>query len=75
MSPDEAVKVVARHLIANAAVSYLDDGWGMYPEVGFYDWEEITEQVKQFAVYPDDEQYNEAYVLLTSRADDRGGAA
>jgi hypothetical protein len=75
MTPEEAIDVVARHVIATAARGVAEDGWCNYPDIGEDDWNAVDQRVQVLAPPPADETYNEAYVLLQERADDYGGAA
>ena len=75
MTPQEAIDIVATHVIATAAEGVSEDGWCNYPEIGEDDWNAVDKRVAELAPYPRDETYNEAYVLLQGRADDYGGAA
>lgn len=64
----EAVDIVAQHVIAHGAENISRDGWDIYPEIGKDDWLTISERVKRLAAYPDVEQFKAAYDYLTHRA-------
>ena len=67
---DEAIKIVARHVIARAVENITSiDHWEFYDEVGEHDWHEIADRAVQLAPYPDRATYQAAYDYLTGRAE------
>jgi hypothetical protein len=71
---DAAIAVVAKRVIATDLRASIDRGsidWGDYDEVGESDWDAIVARVHYVAdqIDPTNEQYDEAYALLTERAD------
>lgn len=64
MTPDEAVEVIARHILAQAAA---EADWEDYPEIGQHDWDAIVRKVDQLAPIP--ARFGEALRILANRAD------
>ena len=60
----QAVNIVARQLISNAAE---DIGWEDIPEIGFYDWEAVRKEIERQARGPSG--FSEAVALLEKRAE------
>lgn len=66
MTPEEAVAVVARWALADAA-DELD--WQNYAEVGLHDWERVLSAARELVSRPSPSTYQDAYALLIERAD------
>lgn len=62
------IALVAAHAVA-AACEVVDDGWGMYPELGEYDWQAVSDRVKAAHPYPDHDAYLAAYGRMAARAE------
>ena len=60
----QAVSIVARQLISNAAEE-ID--WEDIPEIGFYDWESVRKEIGRQARGP--AGFSEAMALLEKRAE------
>lgn len=69
---DEAIDIVARHVIARAAEDFTADGWEIYDEIGDDDWHAVVDRVDALSEWPDQAQYEAAYDFLAGRA---GGEA
>ncbi len=69
MTTDEAVDVIARHLL-HAAVMDAGESWEAYPELGELDWYAVLARAEAIAptVHPD--EFDRAYELLAARASD-----
>lgn len=65
MTIDEAKRIVARQVIFDAA--RLVD-WEEYPDIGEEDWSDVVQFVSEFSDAPMVDDYTEAYVLLSARA-------
>jgi hypothetical protein len=65
---DDAVDVIARHILARAAVAAECD-WDEYPEVGETDWNAVLDRVVFLAPYPDEAELTEATAVLEARAE------
>lgn len=59
---NEAIDIVARQLIANAAAAIA---WGDSPNIGMHDWDEITDRIEELAGEP--YNFDKAITLLESR--------
>lgn len=66
MTTDEAIDIVARHVLACMAAEGVD--WEDYPEIGEYDWERVADRIDVIAPFPDAEQSERAYAHLTEPA-------
>ncbi len=72
MSPDEAIHIVALHLV-HRIVEDADDHWETYPDIGEGDWRKIDGRlVSLLGPMPRQERFDEAYRLLADRAEDLG---
>jgi len=63
----KAIDIIARHALANAVFD-IEDSWENYPDIGERDWEWIVHEAGQLLPYPDKAKYDEAYALLSARA-------
>lgn len=70
MSPDEAVDVIARHLIARSAETGAENGdWDFYAEIAEHDWEDVARRVAALAPFPDGDAVASAEAFLAERAE------
>ena len=73
MDAEGAARVVARHVIANAAHQDLvGEMWELYPEIGQYDWDAVCDEVENVLrvnVRTPLDEFEEAYEVLADRAD------
>lgn len=67
MRPRKAIRIVARHAIANAAA--IDIDWEDYPELGERDWEAVEAEINRLTPTPDLDRFDKAYELLAARAE------
>lgn len=67
MSVDEAIAIIAQHLLAEGAGDAVHD-WENYPEIGEFDWDAVITKAADLAPFPDAGEYQDAYNLLTARA-------
>lgn len=63
-----AIDIIALHALANRAES-IEDAWENYPEISEGDWKAVVARADELLTYPSDEEYTDAYVLLTTRAE------
>ena len=63
MDVAQAVSIVARQLISNAAEEIE---WEDIPDIGFYDWESVRKEIERQTWGPSG--FNEAITLLEKRA-------
>lgn len=68
MTTAEAIDIIALHALANRTES-IEDSWENYPEIGEGDWEAVVARADELRTYPSDDEYQEAYALLTARAE------
>ena len=69
----DALEVVARRVFANSVGEYpTEPAWENYPDIGRWDWETVSARVDELAAQqnPSEEEYDKAYGLLASRAND-----
>jgi len=70
MTPEEAIKIVARDMAARAIESFVDDDiWEPYPEVGEDDFESIVYTANALVAYPSATDLAEAIEVLKGRVD------
>ena len=70
MTPEQAIRIIALHVITTGAEGACEDGWGNYPELGEGDWESVVQTVKEIARWPEAAEYRAAYAVLEARAND-----
>lgn len=70
MTPEEAIKVVARYAAAQM-MAEVAENWDGYPDIGEFDWERVVHAADELAdeLEPDMGEYNAAYELLAGRAE------
>lgn len=61
--------IVAMHAAASAVENMLGDGWGLYPELGEYDWQAVHDKLRAAHPYPDHAAYLAACDRLATRAE------
>jgi len=71
VTPEQAIDIIARTALA-ADSSSVEDAWENYPEIGEEDWEWVIQRAEELRVYPSDDEYREAYALLSARAEHEG---
>lgn len=70
MTPEEAIAIIAREVIAQAADDSYDC-WDAHPEIGEGDWSDVADAVtaRTRRIAPTVEQYDKAYAVLSARAE------
>lgn len=74
-----AIATVARYIVARSyggpAATVVEIDWSDYPEIGEHDWQAVLDRANELvtAMRPDEETYQQAYRLLTDRADEELG--
>ncbi len=68
MNDEEAIDIVARFALAEGA-QYPNLDWADYAEIGEHDWKRVVKRAGELAPYPTAEEYEAAYALLESRAE------
>jgi hypothetical protein len=66
---EAAIDVVARHVIAGLVDTYGGGEWESVPDVGEHDWQRISKRLDELAPFPGPAEYESAYALLSSRAE------
>lgn len=71
MTPEEAVKIVARKLVSDIVRDQASENWDCFPEIGLNDWNRVVDYAFHLADIPDDALHvlPAAYKLLEDRAD------
>lgn len=70
MTPDEAIEIVARNVLASLVYTELPNEWENYPEIGELDWKLVYNQVLRLTPYPAPAAiFRQAYEFLEDRAD------
>ncbi len=64
MKPEEAIDIVAKQILASAA---LDIEWESYPDIGEFDWLAIEQRCSELA--PEQDKFDEAITLIEGRTD------
>lgn len=69
MTPEEAINVLARHMIATTVEFASEDAWGnLYPEIGERDFDLVVDTAMEMVKGIEPSEYREAYALLEKRA-------
>ncbi len=69
MEVQQAVDIVAQHVLASKVEAITESGWEDYPDMGEHSWEDVATKVAQLCPYPEGALFDQAYALLTTLAD------
>lgn len=74
MTPEEAIRIVARNVAVNRLL-LAEDEWESYAEIGQHDWRTVVDEVTlRLVTRPSTEEFDQAYAVLKARAEHGEGS-
>ncbi|GAA3730342.1 hypothetical protein GCM10022239_03670 [Leifsonia bigeumensis] len=66
---EDAIAVIARHVLAHRRDRDWLYGWDFYPEIGEHDWARVEAVLSAASPYPSNAEFEAAYEYLSGRAE------